>query len=170
MRNAIRLKINHYSLYRKFSPKNHNPGCTSSNLSVYDQKSPNSNIPISQNHKIHTRPLEKSWRPKLTQDSAVSILASGDCEVEEEEEEQEIKQKWVFFWECKKLVLYESHGLALVSGFVKLNNWWCKAKAATAIERYRDTESSCRRLPLSIYPNSCESGALISRSSNLGRV
>jgi hypothetical protein len=78
--------------------------------------------------------LEKSWRPKLTQDSAVSIFASEDCEVEEEEEEQEIKQKRVFFRECKRFILYESHGLVLVFEFVRLNNWRCGAKAATAIE------------------------------------
>lgn len=115
--------------------------------------------------------MEKSWRPKLTQDSAVSTLASGDCEVEEEEEEEhEIKQKWIFFWECKRFVLYESHGLVLDFEFVRLNNWWCGVKAATAMERYGDTQISSLRLPLSIYPNSFRSGAPLYCSWNLGRV
>lgn len=58
----------------------------------------------------------------LTQDSAVCTLVSGESEVEEEEEEeQEMKKKRVFFRECKRLVLNESHGLVLVFEFERLN-------------------------------------------------
>lgn len=84
----------------------------------------------------HTRPLEKSWRPKLTQDSAVSVLASGDWEVEEEEE-----QEMSFLWIWKKVrvvVLAGSHGLVVVVdiGFEeKQSHCWCRrAWAAIAIE------------------------------------
>jgi hypothetical protein len=80
-----------YSRYRILSPKNHNSGCTKSNLSVCGKKNHQiPTYPFRKNHKNHTRSLEKSWRPKVIHDSAVSILISG-CREVEEEEEQEIK-------------------------------------------------------------------------------
>jgi hypothetical protein len=40
----------------------------------------------------YTFPLEKSWRPKLTQDSAVWVWVSGVCD---DDEEHEMSGKWI---------------------------------------------------------------------------
>lgn len=113
----------------------------------------------------NTRPLEKSSRPKLTQDSAVWVSASGVCD-----EEHEIREYWIFLRERRRIELWGGmHGLVIFLQFNSVKHRNC-CTATTAIAKFHIFfPLSAVLLLLTCYPNKPQSEPSVFANFRNGR-